>query len=270
MDEMPRLTFLGHSTVLIELAGLRILTDPVLFDRIGPLRRVVTPLGADLYSRIDLVLVSHLHLDHFDVSSLRLMGPDVRLVVPKGAASLLGRLGFEHVLELGPGEGLVTGSVSVTATAAVHGGFRPPFGPRAAAVGYMIETGTARIYFAGDTDLFAGMADLAPDLDVALLPVWGWGPNLGPGHLDPKRAAQALELLRPRYAIPIHWGTLWPLALGRVRSGRLAHPPREFAALAAETHPEGTVLITPPGQPVSPELRAPAARSARPWIRGDG
>jgi L-ascorbate metabolism protein UlaG (beta-lactamase superfamily) len=251
MDPLPRLTFLGHSTVLIEVAGLRILTDPVLFDRMGLLRRVVTSLGPDLYARIDLALVSHLHLDHFDVPSLRLLGPQVRVVVPAGAGRLLGSLGFGHVNELGAGDRLVSGSVSVTATAAIHGGFRPPFGPRAAAVGYLIEAGAARIYFAGDTDIFPGMADLGPDLDVALLPVWGWGPTLGRGHLDPKRAAQALQLLRPRFAVPVHWGTLWPLGFGRVRPGRLTDPPLEFAALAAEAHPDGTVLIAAPGDPVS-------------------
>jgi L-ascorbate metabolism protein UlaG (beta-lactamase superfamily) len=251
MDQLPRLTFLGHSTVLIELGGLRILTDPVLFDRIGPLRRVVTSLDPDLYARIDLALVSHLHLDHFDVASLRLLGSAVRVVVPYGAGALLGRLGFRRGIELGPGEGLVSGSVSVTATVAAHGGFRPPFGPRAAAVGYVIEAGAATIYFAGDTDLFPGMAELVPDLDVALLPVWGWGPRLGRGHLDPMRAAQALRLLRPRYAVPIHWGTLWPFGFGRVRQGRLTDPPLEFAARAAEVYPDGTILITPPGQSVS-------------------
>jgi L-ascorbate metabolism protein UlaG (beta-lactamase superfamily) len=251
VDQLPRLTFLGHSTVLVELDRLRILTDPVLFDRIGPLRRVVTSVDPDLYARIDLALISHLHLDHFDVPSLRLLGPELQVVVPIGAGQLLTRLGFEHVDELGPGQVLVNGSASITATDAAHGGFRPPFGPRAAAVGYVIEGGNARIYFAGDTDLFPGMAELAPDLDVALLPVWGWGPSLGRGHLDPKRAAQALRLLRPRYAVPIHWGTFWPLGLGRVRLGRLADPPLEFAALAAEAHPDGTVLITPPGETVS-------------------
>jgi len=251
MEALPRLTFLGHSTVLIELAGRRILTDPVLFDRVGPLRRVVASLAAELYAGIDLVVLSHLHLDHFDVPSLRLLGPDVRLVVPAGAGPLLASLGFEHVAELGPGEGLISGPVSITATHAEHGGYRPPFGPRAAAIGYLLEAGATRIYFAGDTDVFPGMADLAPDLDVALLPVWGWGPNLGRGHLDPTRAAQALGLLSPRYAVPIHWGTLWPFGLGRVRPGRLTDPPLEFETLAARTHPGGAVLITPPGQLVS-------------------
>src|SRR5262249_60752921 len=73
-------------------------------------------------------------------------------------------------------------------------------------LGDLIEPST-RVYFAGDTDLFGGMQELAPGLDVALLPVAGWGPRVGSGHLDPQRAAETLRLLRPRVAIPIHWGT---------------------------------------------------------------
>jgi len=251
VEALPSLTFLGHSTVLIELGGLRILTDPVLFDRVGLLRRVVNPLDPGLYARIDVALLSHLHRDHFDLASLRLLGQGVRLLVPAGAGALMRREGFRQVDELPAGGALVVGSVSFTATHAAHGGFRPPFGPRAAAVGYLIEGGTARVYFAGDTDIFPGMADLAQGLDVALLPVWGWGPSLGPGHLDPRRAAEALRLLHPRYTMPIHWGTLWPFGLGRVRPGRLTDPPLEFAAHAAQVLPECTVLVTAPGEHVS-------------------
>ena len=252
MEALPSLTFLGHSTVLIELGGLRILTDPVLFDRVALLRRVMNPLDPWHYAGIDVAVVSHLHRDHFDLPSLRLLGQGVRLLVPAGAGALMRREGFRQVDELSAGDAVVVGSVSFTATHAAHGGFRPPLGPRAAAVGYLIEGGTARVYFAGDTDLFPEMADLAERLDVALLPVWGWGPSLGPGHLDPRRAAEALRLLRPRYAMPIHWGTLWPFGLGRVRPGRLTEPPIEFAARVARTHPSTTVLVTPPGGTASP------------------
>lgn len=74
-----------------------------------------------------------------------------------------------------------------------------------------------RIYFAGDTDLFPAMADWAGLFDVALLPVWGWGPTLGEGHMDPKhRAAEACRLIQPQLAIPIHWGTLYPMAMHRL------------------------------------------------------
>ena len=102
MGSLPRLAFLGHSTVLIELEGLRILTDPVLFDRVTVLRRIVTPVEPTLYSGIDAVVLSHLHLDHFDLASLRLLGPEVELVVPRGAAGLLRRSGFGRVRELAP------------------------------------------------------------------------------------------------------------------------------------------------------------------------
>jgi len=261
MDQPARITFLGHSTVLVEVGGVRILTDPVLFDRVGPLRRVVSPLDPALHADIDIVLVSHLHLDHFDVASLRLLGPDVRLVVPTGAAGMVRRLGFANVAELGPGQRVVHGDVAITATRAVHGGFHPPFGPRAAAVGYVIEGAGERVYFAGDTDLFPGMADLAP-IDVALVPVWGWGPHLGRGHLDPERAAEALALIQPRIAVPIHWGTLWPFGLGRVRPGRLADPPLEFADRAAATHPVGIVVVVPPGERVA--VPAPGDGAPRP------
>src|SRR5947199_338861 len=114
-------------------------------------------------------------------------------------------------------------------------------GPATRAMGHLLEAGGHSVYAAGDTDLFDGMADLGErGLGVALLPVWGWGPTLGPGHLDPLRAAQAVALLRPRVAVPVHWGTL-ALAASRhlpspARSRmarRLVDPPREFAAAVA-------------------------------------
>jgi L-ascorbate metabolism protein UlaG (beta-lactamase superfamily) len=246
----PRLTFLGHSTVLVELAGVRVLTDPVLGSA-PMLRRVSAPPSATTYARIDAAVVSHLHLDHFDLASLRRLGPDTVIVVPRGAGSVLRGAGFGAVRELGPGETTRLGEVAITATPAAHGGYRPPFGPRAVPVGYVLEGLSRRIYFAGDTDLFEGMSSLGPELDVALLPVWGWGPTLGPGHLDPSRAAAALRLLRPRCAVPIHWGTLWPRGLGRVGSGRLTRPPREFAARAAIHQPAARILLTEPGDAVA-------------------
>src|SRR4029450_3384653 len=101
------------------------------------------------------------------------------------------------------------GDLRVTATKADHRGFRPPFGPDAPSLGFVLEDRQLRIYFARDTDMFPEMAELG-DLDVALLPVWGWGPRLGPGHMDPYRAAEAVGLRRPAAAMPIHWGALGP------------------------------------------------------------
>jgi L-ascorbate metabolism protein UlaG (beta-lactamase superfamily) len=244
-------TFLGHSTVLVEMGGARVLTDPVLFDRVTVLRRTVSPLPRELYRHIDAVLISHLHLDHLDVPSLRLLGPDITLVVPRGAGRLLRSYGFSAVIELARGSSvdIADDRVRITATPAAHSGFRPPFGPNADAVGYLLDEGSERVYFAGDTDIFREMADLE-NIDLALLPVWGWGPRLGPGHMDPRRAADALKVLRPRAVVPIHWGTLWPMGMGRVMPHRLQRPPLEFASYAAETAPDVKVLVTPPGETV--------------------
>lgn len=242
-------TFLGHSTVLVEMGGARILTDPVLFDRVTILRRAVSPLPPELYRGIDLVIVSHCHLDHLDLPSLSLLGTDTPIAVPRGAGRLLRRTGFTNVSELAVGEQTRIRGVAVQATPAAHSGFRPPFGPYADAVGYLIDDGDERVYFAGDTDVFQEMADLT-GVDLALLPVWGWGPRLGPGHMNPRRAAEALAVLQPRAVVPIHWGTLWPLGMGRVRPHRLERPPLEFQQHAAELAPDVKVFVTPPGETV--------------------
>ena len=135
--------------------------------------------------------------------------------------------------------------IEVVATHAVHDGRRWPLTRvRAAPIGFVFR-GTSSVYFAGDTDLFDGMDDLEPGLDLALIPVWGWGPRLGPGHLDPERAACAAKLLRPRVAVPIHWGTFYPR--GRRPGDRLTAPPREFAKRVAELAPEVTVRVVEPG-----------------------
>ncbi len=243
----PRVTFLGHATVLVEMDGVRILTDPVLRGIFGLVRRVVPPAERQHLEGIDAILISHLHLDHLDLASLRAFAAPTRLIVPAGAARVVGRLPLP-VEELRTGETTIVGAVSVTATFADHSGYRPPLGPRAEAHGYLL-TGSRRVYFAGDTDVFPGMSDLAPGLDLALLPVWGWGPRLGPGHMDPARAAAALELLRPHLAVPIHWGTLWVEAYGPILRHRLTAPPRTFRALAAERAPDVDVrLLEPTGE----------------------
>jgi L-ascorbate metabolism protein UlaG (beta-lactamase superfamily) len=212
-----------------------------------------------VWARIDVVLISHLHHDHLDLPSLRLLGPDVPIVVPQGAGSLLERAGFRAVEELIEGRQLSIRGVAVTAMHARHSGFRPPFGPRVSALGYLIE-GTRTVYFAGDTGLFPAMAELAP-LDVALLPVGGWGPTLRGGHLDPVDAVAALGLMRPRLAVPIHWGTFWPFGLGRVRRSRFAGPGADFEARARRLVPHTEVAVLAPGGPESRHL--PARETAR-------
>jgi L-ascorbate metabolism protein UlaG (beta-lactamase superfamily) len=246
MESASCLTYVGHASVLIEMDGVRILTDPMVRNRVGPLhRQVATPDPS--FRQVDAVLISHPHWDHLDPPSLRLLNGDPRLIVPAGTAPFLRGQGMRRVEEIEPGEQIVIGRVVVEATPANHSGFRYPFGPVTDSVGFLIS-GSYRIYFAGDTDLFPEMRTLANDLDVALLPVWGWGPMLGPGHMDPFRAAQSLTRLCPRVAIPIHWGPYCPVGLRWMRLPFLSRPPRDFARYAAAQAPGVDVCILEPGQ----------------------
>jgi L-ascorbate metabolism protein UlaG (beta-lactamase superfamily) len=249
-----RLTWLGHATVLLELSGARVLTDPVLRGRICHLRRQTPLPRPDTVARIDTVLVSHLHLDHLDVPSLRRLGPETRIVVPRGAGRFLRRLGFRRATELSAGERVDVGGVEIAAVRAVHDGHRLPWGPVAEPIGFVVS-GDRRVYFPGDTDVHDGMRALAGTLDVALLPVWGWGPTLGDGHMDPLAAAQATALLRPRVVVPIHWGTFFPAGLARVRGTALVEPPRLFERHARDLAPDVRVRVLTPGG--SLELDAP-------------
>jgi L-ascorbate metabolism protein UlaG (beta-lactamase superfamily) len=231
-----RLLYVGHATVLLELDGVRLLTDPVLRPRIAHLRRRVP--SADPLTAIDAALVSHVHYDHLDRPSLRALGTDVTIVAPRGTRRLL--RGFADVREVDVGDEVEFGEVTVHATPAEHRSAR--FMLRSApSLGYVIS-GSRRIYFAGDTDLFEGMSALAGALDVALVPVAGWGAKVGPGHLDPLRAAHAVKLLRPRIAVPIHWGTLSPL-----HRETSSDPPHDFRRHVAELAPNVVVTIVEPG-----------------------
>jgi len=241
-----RLRYLGHSTVLLEMNGVRILTDPLLVDRLGPLHRHSDAVAHLLNGvKVDVVLISHAHHDHLHVPSLRRVRGQPRIVVPRGLGKLLGRAA-DDVVEIAAGDEIQFGPVTFHAIRAEHAGRRGLFGPRADALGYRIE-GASRLYFAGDTDLFAEMSLLAGTVDVALLPVWGWGPRLGSGHLDPHRAAEAVLRIRPRLAIPIHWGTFYPFGAARFWPHPLGNPPRDFAREVARLAPETEVRVIVPG-----------------------
>ena len=231
------------------------LTDPVLRGHVMHLDRVVPRVPREVWSDIDVVVISHLHHDHCDLPTLRAIGAATLLVVPVGAGAFLRRRGFTQVVELAVGATFRRGALAITATHAVHDGRREPFGPRAEAVGYLMVAGEGAdevsVYFAGDTDLWPGMADLHPRLDVALVPVWGWGPNLGPGHLTPREAARAVRLLAPRCVVPVHWGTLFPVGLRRLTPGHLSHPPLAFERAVRTLGLDVDVCLTSPGAPVA-------------------
>jgi L-ascorbate metabolism protein UlaG (beta-lactamase superfamily) len=243
---MDRLTYIGHATTLIRLGRLSVLTDPILRGWLALLRRQGPPPSPELPNVADVVLISHLHRDHLDLPSLRRMPATTPLVLPRGATRWVRKARADRIVEIGVGETTSFNGLEVTAVPAVHDGHRDRGGPEIQSLGYRIRGGGHDVYFAGDTELFPEMADLGP-VDLALLPVWGWGPSVGAGHLDPETAAKALALIRPRLAVPIHWGTFYPVGLRQLRREPLTRPPLEFARLARELAPYVEVRVLQPG-----------------------
>jgi L-ascorbate metabolism protein UlaG (beta-lactamase superfamily) len=256
----PRLTYLGHATVLIELDGVRILTDPVLADRLGPMRRWgPTPDPAEI-GEVDGIVISHAHPDHFHRASLRNVRGRPLVVVPLGLGVRAAGAGH-RVREVTVNDTVEIGGVRITAVPARHG--RWPLHPGARPLGYLIE-GSTGVYFAGDTALHAGMARLAGRVDVALLPVGRWGPPRGPDRLGPSTAVDAAALVGARTVIPIHWGTLYLPGFAAGRWGWGSFDAGDaFAKEAAERMPDLDVRVLRPGEltEVSPE---PGGRSGAP------
>ena len=257
-DAPLAVTWLGHATALIELGGTRVLTDPILRNRVGPLRRIGAAPNRVLLDDIDAVVVSHLHADHADPASLRMIGA-ARVLAPRGSRRWLAKRGVAHVEELAVGEQTKLDGAKLRATMASHDARRWPLGPAAPPIGFVVEASQSRqsCYFAGDTALSPGMAELAGRIDLALLPVWGWGRDVGPGHLDPVTAARAARLIAPRVVVPIHWGTLAPAwRLGRIEDASL--PARRFAELVGLEAPEVDARVLAPGQRTELAPRPPA------------
>jgi L-ascorbate metabolism protein UlaG (beta-lactamase superfamily) len=230
------LSWLGHSTVVLDLDETRLVTDPVLSRRVAHLWRSSPPA---VEGPVDVVVVSHLHWDHLHLPSLRRLAPGAVLVVPSGSERLAARLGFASVEGLRPGDIVRRGGIEIEATHAEHPDSRRGRA-RSRALGYLIR-GSRRVYFPGDTDLFDGMHRLGADLDLALIPVAGWGRKAGAGHLDAEKAVRALDLLQPRTAVPIHWGTFAPFGLSRLGGSRTAA--EDFRAEAARRMPQITVHV---------------------------
>ncbi|MGW4726540.1 MBL fold metallo-hydrolase [Streptomyces sp. S1] len=252
-------TWWGHATCTVEDSGVRFLTDPLFARRLAHLRRRRGAPPPPEAATADAVLVSHLHSDHLHLPSLARLAPGTRLLVPRGAPAAvpglrrLARAGL-RLTEVEAGDAVTVGDVTVRAVPALHDGRRLPVGPhRAPALGYVVE-GEARTYFAGDTGLFDGMAEAVGPVDVALLPVGGWGPYLGPGHLDAGRAAEALAELSPAAAVPVHYGTYWPIGLDGVRPHEFHSPGDEFVRHAARLAPKVAVHLLGHGERVRPEV----------------
>jgi L-ascorbate metabolism protein UlaG (beta-lactamase superfamily) len=225
-------TWVGHATALLDIDGYRVITDPLMTSRVAHLRRRRPLPSPDVYD-VDLILLSHVHVDHLHLRSLQRLRPTAKVLTPQGSARLLRKVGFTDVREIVVGDRIQTGEIdsgpiTVEVVPAAHKRGRGPHSRVSAdPVGFVVDGAGRRVYFPGDTDLFEGMADLG-DIDVALLPIWGWGSSLGEGHLNPRRAAEATRIIRPELLLPIHWGTYAPEDGRRRLPSWFDQPPQEL------------------------------------------
>lgn len=246
------MTWLGHSTVVIEVAGRRLITDPLLRRHSGVLRRRAPSPEWHHWQDVDAVLLSHLHHDHAELRSLRMLG-DAPVVTGPANAAWLRRRGLpgeapEGWRDLGVG-------IRVRLVTAVHGARPMPHRPNDAH-GHLLRVGDTAIWVAGDTELYDGMADLprsagADRLDLAVVPIGGWGPRLSPGHMGPAEAAEACAMTRARWALPVHWGTHHAPFTARFGDW-MDRPAAHFEEELARTSP-GTRMVraVPGGRAVS-------------------
>lgn len=244
-----KLSFWGHASTSFTLEGEQFTTDPMFRSRFFHiLRRVPTPRYQDISGT---VLISHYHLDHLDMRSLRGIGAK-RVICSIGSHSVLrsrGLAGNIEVESLLPGESTNVGAITVQAVPAEHSGERFPWlstSPEVP-VGFVLQGKSKSVYFAGDTDLFPEMERVVPKVNLALLPIWGWGTGIGPGHLDPGRAAKAAALIRPRLAVPIHWGAYLPAGAMQKHGHLLYRPADEFKKHLEHEAPETLARILRPG-----------------------
>ncbi len=237
--------WVGHSTLTIDADGRRLLTDPLLTTRVAHLRRRCPPPHPDA-GDADVVLISHAHLDHLHLPSLRRVRRSARVVTPAGTRRLVERAGLRNVVEVVAGDAVDLDGFAIEVVGANHKAGRGPQSRiTAEPVGYVVGTAGRRVYFPGDTDLFPAMAELGP-IDVAALPIWGWGPTIGAGHLDPERATEAMATIEPGLVVPIHWGTYAPENARRRTPAWLSTPVQRFESLVVEAgHRERLARLAP-------------------------
>jgi N-acyl-phosphatidylethanolamine-hydrolysing phospholipase D len=235
----PSLSWVGHATFYVRQDGRSFLTDPMYSERASPLafagpRRLVPP-GVPLAALpvIDFVLLSHDHYDHTDLRTLRaLAARDVPFVVPTGVGELVERAGGRAV-ELGWWESTTVGGVRIHCVPAQHfSGRGLTDRNRRLWAGWVVEGGSRRFYFAGDTGYFSGFAEIARRLgpvDLAAIPIGAYLPRamMGRIHLNPEEAVQAARDVGAARVVGMHWGTF------DLADEPLDEPPRRFLAEAA-------------------------------------
>ncbi len=248
--EGMRLTWVGHATVVLDLGGARILTDPLLRPHAGPLHRIGPRPDPASWEGTDAVLVSHLHHDHAELRSIALLPPGLPYVAGRENAAWLEQRAGLTTLTGDLGEWLDVAGLEVALLHADHHSRPMPHRPNEAN-GHLLRHADGVVWFAGDTDLYPGLADL-PDLagapvDVALVPIAGWGPRLSPGHMGPTEAARACAMTGARAALPIHHATFHVRGMQYAGLHWMHRPLEAFAKELTRLAPGCELLTVPLG-----------------------
>ena len=250
-------TWIGHSSVLVQLDGVTFLTDPTWAQRSGPFSgrigvRRYTPPGIPFEElpRIDFVLISHDHYDHLDEPTVRRLARrfDPLFIVPMGIKAWLGDRGITRVIELDWGESVTAHGLNVVCMPAQHGSGRTALDQGRRLWSAWAVLGSKRFYFAGDSGYyrhFKEAGDALGPFDLAALPIGSYTPReiARPVHISPEEAVQAGLDLRATHILGVHWGTF---ALAREPYDE---PPRRLAAEVERRHLDpATAWVLEPGE----------------------
>jgi L-ascorbate metabolism protein UlaG (beta-lactamase superfamily) len=243
-DDTVTAAWLGHATVLLNLLGSWILTDPALERRIGigrgavklgPRRLVQPALRVAELPRPNVILLSHAHMDHTDLGTLRLFPRQVPVVVQSGNRDLVRR--FDQVHELGWGETVELDNLRIEATQARHWGARMMADHHRGYGGYLIQKAGRSVLFAGDTaytDVLTPLGRRSP-IDLAILPIGAYDPWIA-NHASPEQAWLMFRRLGAETVLPVHHSTF------RLSREPTDEPIRRF--LAAAGHEQWRVAAT--------------------------
>jgi L-ascorbate metabolism protein UlaG (beta-lactamase superfamily) len=221
-DSRITAAWIGHATVLINFFGVKILTDPVLFPRIGirlpgltigPKRLTAPALQVHELPRIDLILLSHAHFDHFDLRTLHRFNEDTRVITAPNTADLLRGTRLRGIAELRWGETKVLNigsqtkdTIAISAFEVKHWGARTQRDTHRGYNGYLVERNARRILFAGDTAMTDSFAKLGHPIDLAIMSIGAYNPWIH-SHCTPEQAVEMATAAGAQFVMPVHHQT---------------------------------------------------------------
>ena len=201
------LVFAGHSTIIMDINGKRIITDPVLYNHIGHNRKTSPVTKKTIPKNYDYILITHHHLDHLHLPSLKLLNKDATIIIPTGAKSKLEKIGFTKIIELGPFDQIEEGTIRIDTFPCAHDGRRYYQGPMRDTLSYLITSSSVRLFVCGDTAETSNFDSI--DADIAFMPIGCYKPiSMEATHCNPYQSYEMYRRMNAKFFVPIHFETL--------------------------------------------------------------